>query len=247
MVVAANAPVVAVLTRAPSAGGKSRLFAALGRPADPALLAALLLDTLEGAAVPGVRRIVAVTPGTACAEVREIVRDVASGVPDVASGVPDVAYGLSRKLLLHVDVIAQPDGDLGERMQATMAAVIAHGAPAVALIGSDLPHIPPGAIAEAFALVAQDRDALVLGPAADGGYYLIAARRVPDVFAGIEWGSAQVLAQTERAAAADGFRVRRLATLADVDGIEDLRRALQSGRATRTVLWARAHAPYLLR
>ena len=240
MVVAANAPVVAVLTRAPSAGGKSRLFAALGRPADPALLAALLLDTLEGAAVPGVRRIVAVTPGTACAEVREIVRDVASGVPDVASG-------LSRKLLLHVDVIAQPDGDLGERMQATMAAVIAHGAPAVALIGSDLPHIPPGAIAEAFALVAQDRDALVLGPAADGGYYLIAARRVPDVFAGIEWGSAQVLAQTERAAAADGFRVRRLATLADVDGIEDLRRALQSGRATRTVLWARAHAPYLLR
>lgn len=216
MVDAADAPVLAVLTRAPSSGGKSRLFASLGVPPDPRLLAALLLDTLDGAATAGVRQIVAVTPASACDEVRDIAGDV--------------------------EVIAQPDGDLGQRMRATMAALLAGGAPAVALIGSDVPHITAATTAEAFALVVRDPDALVLGPAADGGYYLVAAQRVPDVFSGIEWGSGHVLAQTERAAAARGFRVHHLATLADVDTADDLHRAARSGRAPRTAAWLSAHA-----
>lgn len=211
MVDAADAPVLAVLTRAPSSGGKTRLFASLGLPPDPSLLAALLLDTLDGAAVPGVRRVVAVTPASACDEVRDIVGDV--------------------------EVMAQSDGDLGERMRATMTALFARGAPAVALIGSDVPHITAATIAEACALVVRDPAALVLGPAADGGYYLIAAQRVPDVFSGIEWGSDRVLAQTERAAAAHRFRVHHLATRADVDTADDLRRAASSGRAPRTAAW----------
>src|SRR5688572_19212007 len=60
MVDVSQALVVAVLTRAPSSGGKSRLFRALGLAPDPALLSALLLDTLEGVTVPEVRRVVAV-------------------------------------------------------------------------------------------------------------------------------------------------------------------------------------------
>ena len=215
---ATHAPVVAILTRAPSSGGKSRLFAGLGRPVSAELLSALLLDTLEGAAVPGVHQVVAVTPATACGEVREIVGEVA--------------------------VVAQPEGDLGERMQAIFAALLAGGAAAVALLGSDLPHIAPAIVAEALARAARDPEALVLGPAADGGYYLIAAQRVPAVFAGIEWGSPRVLAQTERAAVADGWRVHRLATLADVDTVDDLRRAIRSGRASRTAAWVRAHVPH---
>ena len=75
MVDAADAPVLAVLTRAPSSRGKTRLFASLGVPPDPSLLAALLLDTLDGAAAAGVRRVVAVTPASACDAVREIVGD----------------------------------------------------------------------------------------------------------------------------------------------------------------------------
>ena len=211
MVDAADAPVLAVLTRAPSSGGKTRLFASLGLPPDPSLLAALLLDTLDGAAVPGVRRVVAVTPASACDEVRDIVGDV--------------------------EVMAQPEGDLGERMRATMTALFARGAPAVALMGSDAPHIAAATIAEACALVVRDPDALVLGPSADGGYYLIAAQRVPDVFSGIEWGSEDVLAQTERAAAAHQFHVHHLATMADVDTADDLHRAVRSGRAPRTAAW----------
>ena len=216
MVDTADAPVLAVLTRAPSAGGKTRLFASLGVSPDQGFLTALLLDTLDGAAVPGVRRVVAVTPASAREEVRAVVGDV--------------------------EVMAQPEGDLGERMRATMTALLARGAPAVALIGSDMPHITPATIAQAFALVMRDPDALVLGPAADGGYYLIAAQRVPDVFAGVEWGSERVLAQTERAAAAHRLRVHHLATVADVDTADDLRSAARSGRAPRTAAWLSAYA-----
>ena len=216
MVDVADAPVVAVLTRAPSSKGKTRLFASLGVSPDPSLLAALLLDTLDGVTVPGVRRVVAVTPASTCDEVRDIVGDV--------------------------EVIAQSEGDLGDRMCATMTALFARGASAVVLIGSDLPHIPASTIVDACALVAKDPDALVLGPAADGGYYLIAARRVPDVFSGITWGSEHVLAQTERAAAEGRLRVHHLQTLADVDTAGDLHGAAHSGRAPRTAAWFGAYA-----
>jgi hypothetical protein len=57
---------VAVLTRAPAAGGKRRLFAELGRPSDASLLEALLLDTLDGVADARWRRIVVVEPADAC-------------------------------------------------------------------------------------------------------------------------------------------------------------------------------------
>ena len=219
MVDAADAPVLAVLTRAPSSRGKTRLFASLGVPPDPSLLVALLLDTLDGAAVPGVRRVVAVTPASACDDVREIVGDV--------------------------EVIAQPEGDLGERMRATMTALFARGARTVALMGSDVPHITAATVAEACALVARDPDALVLGPAADGGYYLIAAQRVPDVFSEITWGSEHVLAQTNRAAAVSRFHVHYLATLADVDTADDLHAAARSGRAPRTAAWLGTYAARL--
>ena len=69
--------VVAVLTRAPSRGGKSRLFAALGHPPDPTLLSALLLDTLDGVSLSGTTRVVFVDPADACDDVRALVpRDV---------------------------------------------------------------------------------------------------------------------------------------------------------------------------
>ena len=67
--------ILVVLTRAPSSRGKSRPSEALKIPADPALLRALLLDTLTGATLPGIRRVIAVTPASACDEVREIVSD----------------------------------------------------------------------------------------------------------------------------------------------------------------------------
>jgi rSAM/selenodomain-associated transferase 1 len=201
--------VVAVLTRAPARGGKSRLFAALGQPPDPELLAALLLDTLDGVRLGGTMPIVFVEPGDACDEVRP---------------------------LLPSDVRVRPQRgeSLGDRMRLTMDDLFADGASIVVLVGSDLPDITPSSIANAIARLRNDPASLVLGPARDGGYYLIAATATPDVFDGIEWSSPRVLEQTRAAASRYGLRVHLLEPLGDVDTAEDL----QSVRARRTRSWA---------
>jgi uncharacterized protein len=209
MVDVADADVVAVLTRAPSAGGKRRLFAALGRPCDPALLTALLLDTIDGVAAAGVPVVVAVTP----------------------PGATDAIFEA-------LQVIRQPEGDLGRRMAETMRQLFESGARRVALVGSDLPAITAAPIRDAFRALDADPDAIVLGPALDGGYYLVAAARVPAVFDGIEWGSAHVLAQTRDAAQRAGLRIHFVAELNDVDTLADLQ--AMAGGTTRTAAWVRA-------
>lgn len=212
-----GARVVAILTRAPTAGGKTRLFAALGRRADPALLQALLLDTIDGVAARGVVRVVAVEPGHAADEIRALVP-------------PDIR------------VTPQVDGSLGERMRMVMADLFGRGARAVVLVGSDLPEIEPGTVTGAFAALDRDPGLMVLGPAPDGGYFLIGATRVPDVFDGIPWSGATVLEETLALAARRGIPVELLEPLSDVDTAYDLER-LASGpedRAARTASWARA-------
>jgi len=236
MVDLAGAHVLAVLTRAPSSGGKSRLFASLGVPADPQLLEALLLDTIDNAAAPGVRVVVAVTPPSACDEVRATLRSHSTALTRGQTPTPTPGQ---TPVPIDALVIAQADGDLGERMRATMATLFARGAAAVALIGSDLPHIRSSSIVTAFDTLTHDRDALILGPAADGGYYLVASTRVPDVFTQIDWGTSRVLAQTEDAARARGLRVHLLPVLTDVDTSEDLRTVAAEGRAPRTAAWIR--------
>jgi uncharacterized protein len=216
---AARAHVVAVLTRAPSAGGKSRLFASLSRPADAACLEALLLDTLDAARRPGVVPVVTVEPPAGCDEVRRLVPD-------------------------GVAVMPQAVGTLGDRMRAAMDELFASGAGAVALIGSDLPDLPPHLIDTAFAMLTRDPRRLVLGPADDGGYYLIAATRTPGVFTGIPWGTPGVLAATVAAACEAGLPVHLLDPWHDLDTAGDLRRLLEGGRtdaapAWRTRRWAR--------
>jgi uncharacterized protein len=214
MVDVAGARVVAVLTRAPSAPGKTRLFDALGCAPDPRLLTALLLDTLDGAAAADVVRVVFVTPPSRCGEVASIV------APDIR-------------------VIPQTEGTLGDRMRHVFASLVAAGARAVAVIGSDLPEIDPSIVAQAFDVLEGDHEALVLGPAADGGYYLIAATRLPDVFDGIAWGTAAVLTETVDAAARSGRRVALLPTLADVDTPQDLARVVNRLPESRTARWNR--------
>jgi len=206
------APVVAVLTRAPSAGGKTRLFAALGRALDPALLTALLLDTIDGVRASGRPCVVAVDPPEACDEVARLVPD-------------------------GVRVRPQPGGTLGDRMRGVMAALLDEGAPAVVLVGSDLPDLRGEIVERALAHLADDPASLVLGPAADGGYYLIAATRAPAVFDDIAWGGPDVLTQTIAAARRAGQAVHLLDALRDVDTPEDL--AATRGPRARAWLAAR--------
>jgi rSAM/selenodomain-associated transferase 1 len=138
-----------------------------------------------------------------------------------------------------VRVMPQPDGDLGDRMRGVMEAAFATGATRVALIGSDLPDISAAHISSAFAMLDADPSALVLGPAHDGGYYLLAASRVPPVFSGIAWGSADVLEQTRTRATGSGWAVKLLPALGDVDDVADLRRVRATCPQSRTAVWAR--------
>jgi rSAM/selenodomain-associated transferase 1 len=200
--------VVAVLTRAPSRGGKTRLFTALGRPPDETLLSALLLDTLDGVTLPGTTRVVFVEPTDACDEVRAIV---------------------SREIVVR----AQPDGSLGKRMRDTMAGLFDEGASIVVLVGSDLPDITPQVIGHAIGTLRSDPSSIVIGPAHDGGYYLIAATTTPNVFDGVEWGSPRVLEQTCAEAERQGLRLHVIDRLRDVDTPDDLRAVV----APRTRAW----------
>jgi rSAM/selenodomain-associated transferase 1 len=208
---------VAVLTRAPSAGGKTRLFAALGRPPDQDLRAALLLDTLEGVLKLDARIVVAVTPAAACDEVAHLLA-------------PLQHHGT------RIEVMAQPEGDLGKRMRGTMARLFEDGARAVAMVGSDLPSLTDVPVRAAFAWLRRDPGALVLGPALDGGYYLIAATHVPRVFDGIAWGRSDVLDATRAAAQRAGLRACLVEEVRDVDTPDDLRHA---PRSSRTAAWLR--------
>jgi len=120
----------------------------------------------------------------------------------------------------------QGAGDLGMRMRRAFQDSFAAGAERVVVIGSDCPGLRTELLREGFASLA--RTDLVLGPAGDGGYYLIGLRRscgelaIPALFSGIAWGSDQVLGETLRIAAAVGLSVVLLDILDDVDRPEDL-------------------------
>lgn len=118
---------------------------------------------------------------------------------------------------------AQPAGDLGDRMAFGFDEHfrLRPGRPAVA-IGADAPEVDAGTIRRAAdALDARD---VVLGPAADGGYYLIGlARPRRAVFRGIPWGTGRVFEATRAACGAAGIEPAVLPTLRDVDTAEDAR------------------------
>ncbi len=89
----------------------------------------------------------------------------------------------------------QVDGDHGQRMEAFLAGELDDGADRVVLIGSDSPTLDPTIVVSAF-LCLEGRD-VVLGPATDGGFYLLGARRpAPSILEGIDWDRPDVLSQT---------------------------------------------------
>jgi rSAM/selenodomain-associated transferase 1 len=120
-----------------------------------------------------------------------------------------------------VRLLAQTGDDLGARMTRAMADVFALGYRKVLVIGTDLPTLPASAFGEAAKLLASHD--LVLGPAFDGGYYLIGlGKPAPGLFAGIPWSTDQVLPLTQRHAAAAGLATALLPVRRDIDTVEDL-------------------------
>lgn len=193
---------VVAMTRAPRPGQtKTRLQPLLGAAGCARLQPALITHTLA-------------TVASAAPTSVYLAVDPPDALPKVAD-LADAATG----------VFAQQGKHLGARM----CAAIAHAAQTrpgpVALIGTDVPHLRAGHILDAAQLLENGHD-VVLGPALDGGYYLIALTRpTPEVF-DIDpalWGGAGVLDASVTAIGDAGSRIGCLPPLPDLDTAEDAR------------------------
>jgi rSAM/selenodomain-associated transferase 1 len=117
----------------------------------------------------------------------------------------------------------QEGQDLGERMANAFASSFESGMDKVVLIGTDCPTLQSQHLNEAFEALSNSD--LVLGPATDGGYYLIGMKRKADyLFEGISWSTAEVLSQTLNVASQHGLTTTLLHQLDDIDTQEDWQR-----------------------
>ena len=117
-----------------------------------------------------------------------------------------------------IQVREQKGSDLGERMRNAFSETLQlYGR--VLIIGIDSPTFPISAFEEAFQRL--DNHDIVLGPSEDGGYYLIAlAKNIPEIFAGVPWGTAEVLQITLRLLAEK--KISLLERSYDIDQPDDL-------------------------
>lgn len=140
-----------------------------------------------------------------------------------------------RTMFPRLPVEAQDGADLGARMQHAAATLWQRGCRWAVLLGTDAPHAP---LAESMARIATlgDRNALVMGPATDGGYWLLALTQpAPWAFADMPWSTAEVAARTRQRCQDAGFALVELSLCTDVDDVTGL-----------TALMANAMAPALV-
>ena len=120
-----------------------------------------------------------------------------------------------------LNYLLQGEGDLGKRMENSFLSAFNKGAQEVVIIGIDCPNLSAEVLAQAFEKI--NNCDLLLGPAVDGGYYLIGLKRaIGELFINIDWGTSKVLQQTVDIAQQLNLSVGYLPTLADVDRPEDL-------------------------
>jgi rSAM/selenodomain-associated transferase 1 len=133
---------------------------------------------------------------------------------------PDCEGLTSRIWPAYIERQPQGAGDLGDRMGRIFRFALTGP---VVIVGADIPSISPNLIAKAFRALG-DHDAVV-GPAPDGGYWLIGLKNtkaVPtQIFAGVRWSTEHALEDT--LATLGSLRVARVDVLQDVDTIEDLK------------------------
>ncbi len=190
-----------IFSRYPEAGHtKTRLIPALGATRAAAIQQALTRLTLSQAAT--------------LREIRRVEIEVRFTGGDQQQ-MADI-FGLPLDRLM-----PQQGQDLGERLQQAVSRAFNEGAARVVTIGTDCPDLDADRLASAFA--ALDKNDVALGPASDGGYYLIGQRvDRPELFQGVAWGTADVLKQTLEKCRAARLSVHQLGTLSDIDNPEDL-------------------------
>lgn len=117
--------------------------------------------------------------------------------------------------------LPQAEGDLGARMKDAFLRAFKDGAERVVIVGSDLPEVSASLLRRAFEQL--DAHPAVVGPARDGGYYLLGLRgMIEGIFEGIEWSTSSVLRETLERLRGAGVEPATLEVLADVDTVDDL-------------------------
>lgn len=189
-----------IMTRLPKPGQtKTRLEPALG-PVGAATLHKILTQRLLAKA----RRI----PLSTKADIE--IRFTGGTAADMASWLGD-----------DLTYCRQQGEGLGSRMAGAFEQAFSGGARRVVMVGCDCPEVDEELLERAFSLLGTND--LVLGPALDGGYYLIGlSRPAPELFDGPVWGTDLVLSQTTAIAHRLGLRHETLFQLSDIDRPEDL-------------------------
>jgi rSAM/selenodomain-associated transferase 1 len=203
---------LAIMAKRPRAGEvKTRLCPPLTSEEAARLAHCFLLDKLDQVRrLPGVARFVAFSPSDAEAFFGNQIGDGFSLLP-------------------------QRGNDLGERLANLSERLLGGGFAAALIIGADSPTLPDAVIHEAHEALAVGMADVVLGPADDGGYYLIGLRRPgPFLFQGIAWGTDAVLSQTLARAGMARLRTHLLPAWYDVDVEADLHRLARDLADDRT-------------
>jgi rSAM/selenodomain-associated transferase 1 len=174
---------------------KTRLSTAGDPDGSVRVARAFLLDSVQRLAAVAARRVLAFAP-------REREREFAA----VVAG--------------RFDLVPQEEGDLGQRLDAFVQQQVDAGARAVVMVGTDSPTLPVEHIERAFAELEQAD--VVLGPATDGGYYLIGCGAAcPPIFDDIAWSTSRVLMDTVATLADPRWRLAVLPPWYDVDTPDD--------------------------
>ena len=199
-------PIVLLFIKAPFTGRvKSRLAAAVGEEAALALYKNFILDIIDALRT--------------------------SGYPFRIFFYPPDAKEAITTWLVGYPAVPQDGSDLGERMELAFRKTFLEGYTSAILIGSDIPDLTPAVFHEA--LESLNENDAVIGPADDGGYYLIGFNQrsfQPSIFRGIPWSTDTVFRKTMDILHESSLRVYLVPQWKDVDTLEDLKAFFERNR-----------------
>jgi rSAM/selenodomain-associated transferase 1 len=124
----------------------------------------------------------------------------------------------------------QTGNDLGDKMKNAFATVFGNRNKKLVIIGTDCPHLNASVIMNAYVYL-EDHD-IVIGPASDGGYYLLGMKKLhPRLFEKIDWSTEKVLAQTLKICESSNLSTFLLPELSDIDDENDLKKYMNRSLA----------------
>ncbi len=161
--------------------------------------------------------------------------DPASGRQGYAVYAPEGSEeSLRRFLPSGFGLLCRRDATLGVVLHGATQHLLSAGHDCVVLVNADSPTLPSALISEAIDVLRQPGDRVVLGPASDGGYYLIGLKRAHErLFTDVPWSTPAVYATTVTRAAEISLAVATLATWYDVDDVATLDMLLAELRGER--------------